>query len=377
MKALFLAFQHILPCDGISKKIISENNALKHKDLDIKLTSFDTDDRGNLIYKVGEQTIETYGKGLSAKVRKRFQFGKLTRYIIDNDIRFLYIRYIHFANPFFVLMFRKLHRHGIVMFLEIPSFPYDCEYKTTLRTILPIYTERLCRKSLARYVDRIVTFSGHDRIWNRPTIRISNGIDLDKIPVKHADTKNPSALNLIGVAGLMFWHGFDRVIEGLHEYYKIPRSVEVRFNIVGGKSDSEILKELKNKTSEYGLDEYVVFHGEKSGEALDKLFDQNDVAIGSLGCHRIHNVNVRPLKNREYAARGIPFVYAVNDGDFTDKHYVLRISADESPVRIQDIIDFYFSDSFDPADIRRSIEDTLSWHTQMQTVKDELTLLIQ
>lgn len=376
MKALFLTFQHILPCDGISKKIIAQSKALKYNGLDIELARFDRDESGRLIYKIGDRTIETYGKGIAAKIRKRCRFGKLVKYISDNDIRFVYVRYIHFANPFFVDLFRRLRKNGTVIFLELPTYPYDSEYKNlSLRSVVPVYTERLCRRSLAKYADRIVTFSSHDRIWNRPTVRISNGVDMDEIPVRCAPLKNPSALNLLGVAGLMFWHGFDRMIEGLREYYRTSQPVRVVFNIVGGKPDSEIVRELKDRTRRYGLQKFVVFHGEMSGSALDDLFDRNDVAIGSLGCHRIDNVNVRPLKNREYAARGIPFVYAVNDSDFADKPYALKFPADESFIDIRRIVDFYYSNSFDSGEIRESVEEALSWRTQMRIVKMELISL--
>ena len=378
MKALFLTFQYILPCDGISKKIIAQNKALKCNGLDIELACFDRDESGRLIYKIDDRTIETYGKGIAAKIKKRCLFGKLAKYISDNDIRFVYVRYIHFANPFFVDLFRRLRKNGTVIFLELPTYPYDSEYKNlSLRSFVSVYTERLCRRWLAKYVDRIVTFSSHDRIWNRPTVRISNGVDMDEIPVRCAPPRNSAALNLLGVAGLMFWHGFDRLIEGLHEYYRTLQPVKVMFNIVGGKPDSEIVRELKDKVRRYGLQEFVIFHGEMSGSALDDQFDRNDVAIGSLGCHRIDNVNVRPLKNREYAARGIPFVHAVNDSDFADKPYTLKFPADESFIDIRRIVDFYYSNSFDSEEIRKSVEETLSWRMQMRIVKKELMSLTQ
>ena len=103
MKALFMTFQYILPCDGISKKIVAQNKALKCNGLDVELACFDRDESGRLIYKIDDRTIETYGKGIAAKIKKRCLFGKLAKYISDNDIRFVYVRYIHFANPFFVI----------------------------------------------------------------------------------------------------------------------------------------------------------------------------------------------------------------------------------------------------------------------------------
>ncbi|MEG2480028.1 MAG: hypothetical protein RSA50_07120, partial [Mucinivorans sp.] len=42
----------------------------------------------------------------------------------------------------------------------------------------------------------------------------------------------------------------------------------------------------------------------------DDLFEQADIAIGSLARHRSGITTIKTLKNREYAARGIPFIYS-------------------------------------------------------------------
>ena len=77
------------------------------------------------------------------------------------------------------------------------------------------------------------------------------------------------------------------------------------------------------------------------------------------------------MKNREYATRGIPFVYSEQDTDFDHQPYVLKASADESPVNIQQIIDFIESNQLKPADIRKTVEH-LSWKIQMQRVVEAI-----
>ena len=97
--------------------------------------------------------------------------------------------------------------------MEIPTYPYDQEYKG-----LPFVYQRILfidkcfRQHLARYVDKIVTFSDYDIIWNRPTIRISNGIDFSEIPLRGPKNDTAHSLQLIAVATMHPWHGFDRVI---------------------------------------------------------------------------------------------------------------------------------------------------------------------
>ena len=115
------------------------------------------------------------------------------------------------------------------------------------------------------------------------------------------------------------------------------------------------------------MEDYVILYGKKHGQELDILFDKCDFGIGSLGRHRVGIDKIKTLKNREYAARGIPFIYSETDSDFDDRPYVLKAPADETPVNIGNIVSFYHQLSFTPQEIRSSIAD-LSWKNQMKHV---------
>ncbi len=121
----------------------------------------------------------------------------------------------------------------------------------------------------------------------------------------------------------------------------------------------------------YGVQDSVIFHGQLFGSQLDDVFNQCCFAIGSLGRHRSGITVIKTLKNREYATRGIPFIYSEQDGDFDNKPYIIKASPDESPIDIQQIIDFVDNRHFKPEDIRKSVEN-LSWKNQMKKVLDEI-----
>ena len=112
-------------------------------------------------------------------------------------------------------------------------------------------------------------------------------------------------------------------------------------------------------------------HGKKHGIELDEIFDQCDFGIGSLGRHRVGIRDIKTLKNREYAARGIPFIYSENDTDFDKRPYVLKMPADETAINIETIIHFFQQFNISPQEIRASIE-YLSWKHQMKKVTDAL-----
>ena len=121
------------------------------------------------------------------------------------------------------------------------------------------------------------------------------------------------------------------------------------------------------------LEPYIILHGKKHGDELDTIFDTCDFGIGSLGRHRVGIDKIKTLKNREYASRGIPFIYSETDSDFDSKPYVLKAPADESPIDIQKIIDFYKNNNMSPIEIRESIAD-LSWKNQMRHVIEEVLI---
>ena len=91
----------------------------------------------------------------------------------------------------------------------------------------------------------------------------------------------------------------------------------------------------------HDLGEYVIFHGQKTGADLDEVFQNSDIAVGSLGLHRIGLTEGSTLKNREYAVRGLPIVYATYELFLKDSEYALEVPADDTPVNVRDVIAFW------------------------------------
>lgn len=373
MKALFLVFHGFLAYNGISKKIIYQVDGLKQCGVDTRLCYLKIDDNDTHYRMADETVIENYGKGFQAKLRKRICYKSLYNYIKNENIKFIYIRYVHNANPFLILFLKSLQILQVKIVMEIPTYPYDKEYKgLSLDYQRILFFDKCFRKRMAKYVDNIVTFSDYKKIWGRPTIQISNGIDFSQIKLKQHINNNTNIINLIGVATIHPWHGYDRLINGLINYYKQKESsILVYFHIVG-EGVPEIINNYKELTTQNKLENYIIFHGPKFGLDLDNLFDLADLGIGSLARHRSDITKIKTLKNREYAARGVPFIYSEIDEDFENKPYIYKVPADESAVNINEIIHFYKNNHLDPKTIRSSIESTLSWKKQMQLVVDHL-----
>ena len=163
---------------------------------------------------------------------------------------------------------------------------------------------------------------------------------------------------------------------GIGEYYEKFKKKDERlempdifFHVVGGVHPNRMKNIFMPIIEKYGIKDKIIFHGTLFGDELTKVFNQCQFAIGSLGRHRSGITVIKTLKNREYATRGIPFIYSEQDSDFDHQPYVLKAPADESPVDIQQIIDFMNHFTMKPEEIRKTVE-SLTWKIQMQRVLD-------
>ena len=374
MKALFLHFHDFYPHSGISKKIQYQVSALKECGLDVFLCHMTIDENGVQRRVCNDSVIEDYGNGVFAKLLKWVRFKSLTKFILENQIEFVYIRSFYNTNPPLLKMLRTLKKEGVKVVMELPTYPYDIEVKSptlSLSNRMIFFVNKLYRDRLKSCLTKIVTFSDYKEIHGVETINISNGIDFERIRLKTSKSEQPDKLKLLGVAEIHYWHGYDRLIRGMAEYYKNPyTTIEVSFDIVGGGVPSEVSM-LQNLTKELNLDKYISFYGESSGDELDDFFEKADFGIASLGRHRSGITKIKTLKTREYAARGIPFIYSEIDEDFDNMPYIIKAPADESPIDIVRIVGFYKTLKLNPVEIRSTIEGSLSWKVQMQKVIDE------
>ena len=363
-KALFVIFHGFDPNNGISKKIFYQVNALKACGLEVHLCYMDeTSGKKRLI---DNQVIADYGDGIIGKIKKRTEFSSVTQYAKEKGIDFVYLRSNHNASYFTIQMVKQMKKDGMKVVMEIPTYPYDSEYKAQ-GISHQIFQDKLFRNQLAKHLDAIITFSDYDVIFGQRTIRISNGIDFDSVKVKKSVNNTSKELNLIGVAEIHTWHGFDRVVKGLANYYSKPQKYIVKFHVVGYFFSKEGEAKFRKIITDNHMERYVILYGKKHGGDLDTIFDYCDFGIGSLGRHRVGIDRIKTFKNREYAARGIPFIYSETDSDFENKPYVLKAPADETPIDIYKIVEFNKQLSFSPQDIRESIKD-LSWDNQMKVV---------
>ena len=312
-----------------------------------------------------------------AGLRQRIDFDCIFEYCKQNGIQFIYARCFQNANPWLIRFFKRIKDLGIKSVTEIPTYPYDSEFVGfPFMTRMGLKIDQFFRHRLYQQMNAIVTFSDAEQIFGQRTIRISNGVDMDSIPLHQYQVPSDGSVHLIGVAEVHYWHGYDRLIAGLGEYYKHTENPrQVFFHIVGGVWKSEMYDSIHAPGFSELMDKYhirnrVIFHNQLFGDELNHVFNQCCFAIGSLARHRSGITTIKTLKNREYATRGIPFIYSEQDRDFDHQVYILKAVPDESPIDIQMILDFIDHNTFKPQEIRSTVEH-LSWKIQMKRVIDE------
>jgi len=315
------------------------------------------------------------GKKLKDKIKNfKNEFSKKNNEIFI--FRYFGVRLFSLFN-----YIRKKSKNNILI-LEIPTPLQIWEkeikfaYKNKFKIRLLIIINRLIARRIFNYFDIIIEYAPEAKVYldkyKKKVVYISNGIDMSTIPINEYYKGVSNNIKFISVANISDWHGYDRLIIGMGEYYKNNPRTKVLYNCVGEGVAVPYLKKLVNDLS---LEEYVIFHGKKTGNDLDKLFDNSHVAFGSLAIHRLGSDIASTLKNREYCARGIPFVIASRDNGFPeDFKYSMKVSQDERSINVNEVIDFYDSikNSNYTTEMRKYAEENLTWDINLKPVFEKI-----
>lgn len=336
--------------DGVCKKIRSQISVFENYGYEVDIILIRN---GKVIYRECGKEREIAAVG---SVKKAPAYFKMYQTLKNKKYDWVYNRY-GMMDTFYYRVLKRLHQNGARILVEIPTYPYIHEIPKGILYSLMILWDKLYINKLSDCVERIATYSLHEQIYGIKTINIKNGIDFSLIKIKEEKTED-GTLDLIGVAHLSKWHAYDRVIKGLHEYYTTAANETIiNFHIVG---TGDSLQEYENLVREYELQNHVIFYGNKCGDELDEIYNRCDLAVSSLGLHRIGiKDQASVLKSREYAAKGMPMISSILIDVFKpeDFKYICYFPEDETPINIEKILNFYSEISKSKQDIRHEIRE--------------------
>ncbi len=227
-------------------------------------------------------------------------------------------------------MLTRLKNLGLKNVVEIPTYPYDKELRMQgLKGYPKLFCDRFYRTRCRNLIDRITTFNKYDEIFGVPAIILTNGVRVDDLPISRSEYSS-DRLDVLSMSSMLPWHGLDRAIAGLGQYYEQGGRRDIHLHICGKGTELASYEALVRKL---GLETRVTFYGPTYGEELDKVFDKCSVGLCALGVHRRGELYGSPLKTVEYLARGITVISEMILDFLPQGHrFLFTVPADESPL---------------------------------------------
>jgi len=311
---------------GVMKKIHMQINEL-NKFYDVTPIEIEVIDR-NIVERI-------IGLFPTASIKRKYE--ETLESIVDPQ--FIYVRRM-LADREYLLFLRELRNRfpDVKILIELYTYPYDKD-EFAKWNAWPFYLKELIyRNKQKKYIDRFVEKT-EGNIFGVPTVHYANGIDVKSLPLVGGEFKE-NQINLMGVAYMQRHHGYERVILGLADYYAIDHTTKVTLDLVGDGPEKDGYIQLVNK---YGLQEYVTFYPNTSGEELEKIYNKCDIGIASLGMYKLNLYkNNSVLKTREYLAKGMLMLLGCEIDVIDDTYkYAVSFPNDDSPIDISKVVEFY------------------------------------
>lgn len=355
---------------GVKKKIKGQIEGFKELNVNILNISLEND-----YIMLDDRKTNFKVKGNCGNFKRNKSFfdiisNNFEELILQYD--FIYIRYT-VCNIGMLNFIKKFNKYNKKIFIEIPTYPYDVEYDKNLKNLIILKLDKLILRMDTKNIYRIVLTNNMNKLYSSCSINIFNGIRTKDIASSNFKKKlQNNRINIIAVANISKWHGYDRVIYGLKDYYSQDNNeIEVYFYIVGDGSDKENLESLTNKLK---LNNYVKFLGLKYGNELDEIFSQMDIGASSLALFRAGGGH-DPIKSKEYVAKGLPVLLGYSDRALLDSlPFVFRSPSDDSAVDISKLVIQYkeMQNKITKDDILNYAYNNLTWKIQMKKIIDIL-----
>ena len=277
----------------------------------------------------------------------------------------------------YIKMMKNLKKNVGNVVVEIPTYPSKDEVKASKKISDKLFYPYLSfiEKQASKYVDLFVLIGKKaDTFRGKKAINIINGTNISGY--KAHSKRNPDGFfHIICLAGMNHYHGFDRLILSLIDYYERGNVKNVFIHLVGPDVDGSLSKWMKMANNSV-VSGYVLEEGPMRGKALDDMFDKCDFACGSLGLFRKKMRTGFDLKCAEYMSRGIPFICC----NFTDSffsnipHCYSKVSEDESLISFDDIYNFMSIEALEEnaTEDLRNYAKKLNWESQFSKILDNL-----
>ncbi len=353
MKKIFMCVNYPMynPAMGISKKIRTQIETLQDMGYEVTYSAYTKN--GAAIYtgdsKVKEKTISSLiPSKLYSSLRNGILMRLCTEHLKNSGIRYDigFIRW-NAVDRAFLNAVKQLDANCDHVLMDCHGYHVNYRGFTLKGKYTKYFTDKNAPK-LPQYIDEcLIEFKG-DSVFGIPAMTIDTGINVDKY-APHCYKGDPDAVQMISVANEAFYHGYDRVIRGVAEYSG-PRKIHL--HLVGKMKENTV-----QLVDQLNVKDRVTLHGYQTGEALDRIYESSNIGVGPLAPHRTGGKPGTGIKTKEYFALGLPYFYAGQELLVPEDYpYVKCFPADDSPIDIEKVIEFYDSVKSDPM-MRENMRD--------------------
>lgn len=308
----------------------------------------------------------TFSDSIFEKIIRRLPFtAGWRKWKYNNEFaiaEFIYIREPYYDYSFVKYLYKiKKSNNAVKILLEIPTYPPQPK-KWTVRNFSYNIKDIFWCKISHRFIDVIINYYGYKMIDRIPCITTINGYDFNNIKIA-ALSKEDNEIDIISVAVNAYWHGYERVIKGLHLYYLHNGKMNYVYHLVG-----DPLPEYSELIKQYGLNDHVVLHGQLHGIELSSLYCKSMMGIDVLGGHRKNYPISSSLKSREYGAWGLPIITS-SPVDYLDRNSKYQFIApyDDSPLDFEAITNYFqaLTESRNIIELKNEIRNNAEEHCNM------------
>lgn len=310
-KVTYHALINLERSPGIGKKIYSTLDACRHLGL--------------------QADAKIHANSISGIIG--FVFG-----LLRENSKFIYIRFSDWVFPliFFLVLYHRAMGRKIIADVPTPRAVGLKEIDVSAASPHVKLIRKLWNLSSGGWVlwpfSKVVQYA-EESAWfsfgvKHKTLKIGNGIAFGSDTSLAGCDRREDEFNLIAVAQMADWHGYDRLIKALFLLHEKKLDTKVHLTLVG---NGTALSGLRALAERLGLQGQVTFTGMLTGDQLDQAFSTADIGVASLGLYRKGLHEASDLKSREYMSRGLCVMGVGSDPDFPpDSPYRFLVPNDDS-----------------------------------------------
>ena len=278
----------------------------------ISYYSYGSENFPGVMKKINNTVKAAQNLGLKAEHKAYSSAEKFNSWkaLLSDDADIIFIRFTFFVQTllFPVVLVKRLQGKKIIIDVPTPR-------AIALNEMRGRRTKNLKIKIVWNYIfsswilfpaNLIIQYAEESNFFSfglrRKMLKMGNGILIDDSIKIVPQEKQENKINLIAVASIAFWHGYDRLLKAMALAKQKNPDIEINLNLVG---DGELLPELKKLADELKLNAHVRFSGALYGQELEAAYESMNIGVASLGLSRIGLDEASVLKTREYIAKGL------------------------------------------------------------------------